>query len=99
MKLYFSSFQNASDLYLGELFFDTSLFVHCAFLVGLTYQGFCSAFMSAVWVAFPLLTKLCVYKDFKKHGRIILVFDKNGEYVKNDSQRLFDQIIFPKYLF
>ncbi|XP_052043476.1 endoplasmic reticulum metallopeptidase 1 isoform X2 [Apodemus sylvaticus] len=61
-------YMNASDLYLGELFFDTSLFVHCAFLVGLTYQGFCSAFMSAVWVAFPLLTKLCVYKDFKKHG-------------------------------
>lgn len=65
----FSFFQNASDLYLGELFFDTSLFVHCAFLVALTYQGFCSAFMSAVWVVFPLLTKLCVYKDFKKHGR------------------------------
>ncbi|GAB1302313.1 Endoplasmic reticulum metallopeptidase 1 [Apodemus speciosus] len=61
-------YMNASDLYLGELFFDTSLFVHCAFLVALTYQGFCSAFMSAVWVAFPLLTKLCVYKDFKKHG-------------------------------
>ncbi|XP_028619895.1 endoplasmic reticulum metallopeptidase 1 [Grammomys surdaster] len=59
---------NASDLYLGELFFDTSLSVHCGFLVALTYQGFCSAFMSAVWVAFPLLTKLCVYKDFKKHG-------------------------------
>ncbi|XP_006231303.1 endoplasmic reticulum metallopeptidase 1 isoform X1 [Rattus norvegicus] len=59
---------NASDLYLGELFFDTSLFVHCGFLVALTAQGFCSAFMSAVWVAFPLLTKLCVYKDFKKHG-------------------------------
>uniref|UniRef100_A0A8C6I5D3 Endoplasmic reticulum metallopeptidase 1 n=1 Tax=Mus spicilegus TaxID=10103 RepID=A0A8C6I5D3_MUSSI len=61
-------YMNASDLYLGELFFDTSLFVHCAFLVALTYQGFCSAFMSAVWVVFPLLTKLCVYKDFKKHG-------------------------------
>ncbi|XP_021489920.1 endoplasmic reticulum metallopeptidase 1 isoform X2 [Meriones unguiculatus] len=59
---------NASNLYLGEVFFDTSLFVHCGFLVTLTYQGFCSAFMSAVWVAFPLLTKLWVYKDFKKHG-------------------------------
>ncbi|XP_031245925.1 endoplasmic reticulum metallopeptidase 1 isoform X3 [Mastomys coucha] len=61
-------YMNTSDLYLGELFFDTSLFVHCGSLVALTYQGFCSAFLSAVWVAFPLLTKLCVYKDFKKHG-------------------------------
>ncbi|XP_013203543.1 endoplasmic reticulum metallopeptidase 1 isoform X1 [Microtus ochrogaster] len=59
---------SVSSQYLGEVFFDTSLFVHCAFLVALTYQGFCSAFMSAIWVAFPLLTKLCVYKDFKKHG-------------------------------
>ncbi|XP_057635172.1 endoplasmic reticulum metallopeptidase 1 isoform X2 [Chionomys nivalis] len=59
---------NVSNQYLGEVFFDTSLFVHCAFLAALTYQGFCSAFMSAIWVAFPLLTKLCVYKDFKKHG-------------------------------
>ncbi|XP_051002276.1 endoplasmic reticulum metallopeptidase 1 isoform X2 [Acomys russatus] len=59
---------NASGLYLGEIFFDTSLFVHCGFLVTLTYQGFCSAFINAVWVAFPLLTKLFVYTDFKKHG-------------------------------
>ncbi|KAL6071353.1 hypothetical protein STEG23_006201 [Scotinomys teguina] len=59
---------NASNQYLGEVFFDVSLFVHSAFLVAFTYQGLCSAFMSAIWVAFPLLTKLCVYKDFKKHG-------------------------------
>ncbi|XP_035317470.1 endoplasmic reticulum metallopeptidase 1 isoform X1 [Cricetulus griseus] len=59
---------NVSNQYLGEVFFDTSLFVHCGFLVVLTYQGFCSAFISAIWVAFPLFTKLCVYKDFKKHG-------------------------------
>ncbi|OBS71964.1 hypothetical protein A6R68_13461 [Neotoma lepida] len=65
---------NVSNQYLGEVFFDTSLFVHCGFLVALTYQGFCSAFMSAVWVAFPLLTKLCVYKDFKKHGRFIALY-------------------------
>eukprot|EP00069_Balaena_mysticetus_P021280 bmy_03026T0 len=58
---------NASDQYLGEVFFDVSLFVHCGFLTALTYQGFCSAFISAVWVAFPLLTKLCVHKDFKRH--------------------------------
>ncbi|CAH6777974.1 endoplasmic reticulum metallopeptidase 1 isoform X1 [Phodopus roborovskii] len=59
---------NVSNQYLGEVFFDTALFVHCGFLVVLTYQGFCSAFISAIWVAFPLLTKLCVYNDFKKHG-------------------------------
>ncbi|XP_017732929.1 PREDICTED: endoplasmic reticulum metallopeptidase 1 isoform X2 [Rhinopithecus bieti] len=61
-------YMNVSDQYLGEVFFDISLFVHCCFLVTLTYQGLCSAFISAVWVAFPLLTKLCVHKDFKQHG-------------------------------
>ncbi|XP_066113307.1 endoplasmic reticulum metallopeptidase 1 isoform X2 [Saccopteryx bilineata] len=59
---------NASDQYLGELFFDISLFVHCGFLIALTYQGLCSAFISAVWVVFPLLTKFCVHKYFKQHG-------------------------------
>ncbi|XP_054439081.1 endoplasmic reticulum metallopeptidase 1 isoform X3 [Pteronotus mesoamericanus] len=59
---------NASDQYLGEVFFDIALFVHCGSLIALTYQGLCSAFISAVWVAFPLLTKLCVDKDFKQHG-------------------------------
>nr|XP_031532783.1 endoplasmic reticulum metallopeptidase 1 [Vicugna pacos] len=59
---------NASDQYLGEVFFDVSLFVHCGFLTVLTYQGLCSAFISAIWVVFPLLTKLCVHKDFKRHG-------------------------------
>ncbi|KAM5298948.1 endoplasmic reticulum metallopeptidase 1 isoform 2-T2 [Ctenodactylus gundi] len=61
-------YMNASDQYLGEVFFDVSLFVHCSFLVTLTYQGLCSAFISAVWVACPLLTKLCVHNDFKLHG-------------------------------
>ncbi|KAM6184068.1 endoplasmic reticulum metallopeptidase 1 isoform 1-T1 [Erethizon dorsatum] len=61
-------YMNASDQYLGEVFFDVSLFVHCSFLVMFTYQGLCSAFISAIWVAFPLLTKLCVHKEFKRHG-------------------------------
>uniref|UniRef100_A0A8C4LZM5 Endoplasmic reticulum metallopeptidase 1 n=1 Tax=Equus asinus TaxID=9793 RepID=A0A8C4LZM5_EQUAS len=61
-------FVNASGQYLGEVFFDVSLFVHCGFLIALTYRGLCSAFISAVWVAFPLLTKLCVHKGFKQHG-------------------------------
>uniref|UniRef100_A0A667HK22 Endoplasmic reticulum metallopeptidase 1 n=1 Tax=Lynx canadensis TaxID=61383 RepID=A0A667HK22_LYNCA len=59
---------NASDRYLGEVFFDISLFVHCVSLTALTSQGLCSAFISAVWVAFPLLTKFCTRKDFKQHG-------------------------------
>ncbi|KAB0368746.1 hypothetical protein FD755_019780 [Muntiacus reevesi] len=59
---------NASGQYLGEVFFDVSLFVHCGFLTALTYRGLCSAFISAVWVAFPMLTKLCVQKDLKQHG-------------------------------
>ncbi|ELK31880.1 Endoplasmic reticulum metallopeptidase 1 [Myotis davidii] len=59
---------NASDQYLGEVFFDIALFVNCGSLIALIYGGFCSAFISAVWVAFPLLTKFCVHKDFKQHG-------------------------------
>ncbi|XP_049752739.1 endoplasmic reticulum metallopeptidase 1 isoform X2 [Elephas maximus indicus] len=59
---------NTSDKYLGEIFFDVSLFVHCVSLVTLTYQGLCMAFISAVWIAFPLLTKFFVHKDFKYHG-------------------------------
>ncbi|KAB0365180.1 hypothetical protein FD754_009336 [Muntiacus muntjak] len=59
---------NASGQYLGEVFFDVSLFVHCGFLTALTYRGLCSAFISTVWVAFPMLTKLCVQKDLKQHG-------------------------------
>ncbi|XP_043422401.1 endoplasmic reticulum metallopeptidase 1 isoform X2 [Prionailurus bengalensis] len=61
-------YMNASDRYLGEVFFDISLFVHCVSLTALTSQGLCSAFISAVWVAFPLLTKFCTRKDFKQHG-------------------------------
>ncbi|XP_064146605.1 endoplasmic reticulum metallopeptidase 1 isoform X3 [Loxodonta africana] len=59
---------NTSDRYLGEIFFDVSLFVHCVSLVTLTYQGLCMAFISAVWIAFPLLTKFFLHKDFKYHG-------------------------------
>lgn len=78
----FSFFQNASGQYLGEVFFDVSLFVHCGFLTALTYRGLCSAFISAVWVAFPLLTKLCVQKDLKQHGRVFLVAIQTGNALK-----------------
>ncbi|XP_006863819.1 PREDICTED: endoplasmic reticulum metallopeptidase 1 [Chrysochloris asiatica] len=59
---------NSSSQYLGELYFDISLSVHCASLIMLTSQGLCLAFISAVWVGFPLLTKLLVHKHFQQHG-------------------------------
>ncbi|XP_036289899.1 endoplasmic reticulum metallopeptidase 1 isoform X2 [Pipistrellus kuhlii] len=59
---------NASDQYLGEVFFDIALFVNCGTLTALIYGGLCSAFISAVWVAFPLLTKFCVHRDFRQRG-------------------------------
>ncbi|XP_023577707.1 endoplasmic reticulum metallopeptidase 1 [Octodon degus] len=65
---------NASDQYLGEVFFDISLFVHCSFLVMFTYQGLCSAFISAIWVAFPLLTKLCMHKEHGVQGKFIILY-------------------------
>lgn len=82
LLVYLSLFQNASDRYLGEVFFDISLFVHCVSLMALTSQGLCSAFISAVWVAFPLLTKFCTRKDFKQHGRVYWVFMQIGKYLK-----------------
>lgn len=82
LLVYFSFFQNASDQYLGDIFFDISLCVHCGFLTALTYRGLCSAFISAVWVAFPLLTKLCVHKDFKQHGRVFLNLRQMGKCLK-----------------
>lgn len=92
--MYFSFFQNASDRYLGEVFFDTSLCVHCVSLVALTYRGLCSAFISAVWVAFPLLTKLCVHKDFKQHGRVFAVLMQMGKHLQMLKTRLAGMISF-----
>ncbi|XP_038625855.1 endoplasmic reticulum metallopeptidase 1 [Tachyglossus aculeatus] len=68
---------NASEQYLGEVFFDVSLLVHCSSLILFTYQGLCSAFIIAIWVAFPLLTKLVVHKEFKQNGasgRYIMIY-------------------------
>ncbi|XP_004706575.2 endoplasmic reticulum metallopeptidase 1 [Echinops telfairi] len=59
---------DTSQQYLGELFFDIALSVHCFSLVTLTSRGLCLAFVSAVWVAFPLLTKLLVHKDLQQNG-------------------------------
>lgn len=91
---YFSFFQNASDQYLGEVFFDIALFVNCGALIALIYGGFCSAFISAVWVAFPLLTKFCVHKDFKQHGTVFLVWIQMGKYLKTHKIRLLGTISF-----
>nr|XP_056722675.1 endoplasmic reticulum metallopeptidase 1-like [Euleptes europaea] len=61
-------YKNTNEQLLGEIFFDVSLVFWSIMLVLLTYLGFCSAFVSAIWVAFPLLTKLMTYKEFKEKG-------------------------------
>lgn len=65
---FFFFFQNANEQFLGEIFFDVSLVFWSIILALFTYLGFCSAFVSAIWVAFPLLTKLMTYKEFKEKG-------------------------------
>ncbi|XP_044512971.1 endoplasmic reticulum metallopeptidase 1 [Gracilinanus agilis] len=68
---------HTNEQYLGEVFFDISVFVHCSSLLLLTSQGLCSAFLSAIWVVFPLLTKLLVNKEFKQNGakgRFIMIY-------------------------
>lgn len=92
LLVYLSFLQNASDRYLGEVFFDISLFVHCVSLTALTSQGLCSAFISAVWVAFPLLTKFCTRKDFKQHGRYIgflCKWENTLKWIRQDLWELF----------
>ncbi|KAL8203185.1 UNVERIFIED_CONTAM: hypothetical protein K2H54_044223, partial [Gekko kuhli] len=63
-----SHYKNTNEQFLGEVFFDVSLVFWSIMLALFTYLGFCSAFVSAIWVAFPLLTKLMTYKEFKEKG-------------------------------
>uniref|UniRef100_A0A8C5LN00 Endoplasmic reticulum metallopeptidase 1 n=1 Tax=Leptobrachium leishanense TaxID=445787 RepID=A0A8C5LN00_9ANUR len=49
--------------YLGDLFFDVSLITWCMPLILLTHAGLCSSYFFAVWVIFPLLTKLLVQQE------------------------------------
>lgn len=60
--------QHTNELFLGELFFDVPLAVWSISGLLLTYQGISSAYLCAIWVAFPLLTKLMTYKELKEKG-------------------------------
>ncbi|XP_061485398.1 endoplasmic reticulum metallopeptidase 1 isoform X2 [Rhineura floridana] len=61
-------FKNTNEQFLGEIFFDIPLVFWSITLALLTYLGLSSAFVSAIWVVFPLLTKLMTYKEFKEKG-------------------------------
>uniref|UniRef100_A0A8C3ING4 Endoplasmic reticulum metallopeptidase 1 n=1 Tax=Chrysemys picta bellii TaxID=8478 RepID=A0A8C3ING4_CHRPI len=64
-------YKNRNEQFLGEMFFDVSLLVWSIALVLITQLGLCSAFICAMWVAFPLLTKLLTYREFKQKGATI----------------------------
>uniref|UniRef100_A0A8C6SIH7 Endoplasmic reticulum metallopeptidase 1 n=1 Tax=Neogobius melanostomus TaxID=47308 RepID=A0A8C6SIH7_9GOBI len=53
---------------LGDLYFDVSLLLWVCGLVWLTQQGLCSAYVPMFMVAFPLVTKLLLAKEFKHRG-------------------------------
>lgn len=59
---------------LGDLYFDVSLLLWCCSLVWLTQQGLCSAYVPMLMVAFPLLTKLLLAKEFKHRGELCTRF-------------------------
>ncbi|XP_032633948.1 endoplasmic reticulum metallopeptidase 1 isoform X3 [Chelonoidis abingdonii] len=64
-------YKNRNEQYLGEMFFDVSLLIWSIALVLITQLGLCSAFICAMWVVFPLLTKLLTYREFKQKGATI----------------------------
>ncbi|KAM3846159.1 endoplasmic reticulum metallopeptidase 1 isoform 2-T2 [Vipera latastei] len=64
-------YKHTNELFLGELFFDVPLALWSISGVLLTYQGISSAFICAMWVAFPLLTKLMTYKELKEKGATV----------------------------
>ncbi|CAF99206.1 unnamed protein product, partial [Tetraodon nigroviridis] len=55
---------------LGDLYFDVSLLLWCCSLVWLTQQGLCSAYVPMLMVAFPLVTRLLLAKEFKHRGEV-----------------------------
>lgn len=58
---------------LGDLYFDVSLLLWCCSLVWLTQQGLCSAYVPMLMVAFPLVTRLLLAKEFKHRGDLSLL--------------------------
>ncbi|XP_063770059.1 endoplasmic reticulum metallopeptidase 1 isoform X2 [Pseudophryne corroboree] len=61
-------FANTSSQYLGDLFFDVSLLSWGIPMVLLTQKGLCSAYFFAMWVIFPLITKLFVQRESVHQG-------------------------------
>ncbi|XP_037609140.1 endoplasmic reticulum metallopeptidase 1 isoform X1 [Sebastes umbrosus] len=53
---------------LGDLYFDVSLLLWCCSLVWLTQRGLCSAYVPMLMVAFPLVTRVLLAKEFKHRG-------------------------------
>ncbi|KAK5616806.1 hypothetical protein CRENBAI_020495 [Crenichthys baileyi] len=53
---------------LGSLYFDVSLLLWGCSLVWLTQRGLCSAYVPMLMVAFPLVTRLLLMKEFKHRG-------------------------------
>ncbi|XP_043923132.1 endoplasmic reticulum metallopeptidase 1 [Protopterus annectens] len=68
---------NMNPNHLGVLYFDASLALWCIALVLLTSAGICSAYVTALWVAFPLVTELLVQAELKTRGatlKFLLVY-------------------------
>uniref|UniRef100_H2UKM2 Endoplasmic reticulum metallopeptidase 1 n=1 Tax=Takifugu rubripes TaxID=31033 RepID=H2UKM2_TAKRU len=61
-------YYGTSSLELGDLYFDVSLLLWCCSLVWLTQQGLCSAYVPMLMVAFPLVTRILLAKEFKHRG-------------------------------
>ncbi|KFV72631.1 Endoplasmic reticulum metallopeptidase 1, partial [Struthio camelus australis] len=61
-------YKNMNEQYLGDVFFDASLMIWSIALAVLTQIGLCSAFICTLWVAFPLITKLMIHKEFRQRG-------------------------------
>lgn len=57
-----------NEQYPGDIFFDASLMIWTVALAVITHLGLCSAFICTFWVAFPLLTKLMIHKEFSQKG-------------------------------
>lgn len=66
--IYLFLLQNVNEQYLGDVFFDASLMIWSIALAVMTQMGLCSAFICTLWVAFPLLTKLMIHKEFSQKG-------------------------------
>uniref|UniRef100_A0A663F7E5 Endoplasmic reticulum metallopeptidase 1 n=1 Tax=Aquila chrysaetos chrysaetos TaxID=223781 RepID=A0A663F7E5_AQUCH len=60
--------KNMNEQYLGDIFFDASLMIWSIALAVVTQMGLCSAFICTLWVAFPLLAKLMIHKEFSQKG-------------------------------